>query len=99
MTQPGIKMRVQMTLQATQSALTMGQIIDAAGIPKTSASEVSAALYKLRGAGQIKAMRGPSTSLKGPRFVRMYQWITRAAPKAPKEPAAHVHHLTGIFRL
>lgn len=97
--QPGIKRRVQDVLAATTVPQTMGALMLAANIPKTAAGEVSSALYKLRGQGLVKAIRGPSTSTKGPRFVRMYVWVVKAAPKRSEPVVANPLAGLGIFRM
>ena len=75
MSEKGLKARVAKTLELSGGrSMTMGEIMEAAGIEKTSASDVSSALYKLRNEGRVKAVRGESTSKNGPRFVRRYSW-------------------------
>lgn len=96
----GIKKRVQQALEASQGRLlTMGQIMALADIPKTAASDVSSALYKLRNDGLVRAVRGPSTSVKGPRFVRMYQIVVRAARVEPVQTVVSPMAGLGIFRI
>lgn len=75
--QPGIKKRVAEALRTTPEAMTMGELMARANVPKTMASEVSSALYKLRNQGLIQTIRGPASSPKGPRFVRKYKWVAK----------------------
>lgn len=87
----GIKQRVYDLLASDPSlVLTMGQIMERAGIVKTSAGDVSSALHKLRGSGVVKAVRGPSTSPRGPKFVRLYQLAPVKATVVRKEVAVGV---------
>lgn len=74
----GINARVAKVLREAQGkSLTMGEIMDLAEIVKTSAPEVSSALYKLRNRGLVKDVRGPSSSSSGPKFVRRYVWVAK----------------------
>lgn len=95
----GIKKRVELALMAAMAEppMSMGDIMRKASIPKTNASDVSSALHKLRGDGLIKAVRGPSSSAKGPKFVRLYQWVVRPAKRAV-EPAVSPMSNLGMFR-
>jgi hypothetical protein len=77
--------------------MTMGELMGKAGIPKTAANDVSAALYKLRGAGLVRAVRGPSTSPLGPRFVKTYLWVVKTA-KVEKPVVVSPMANLGIFR-
>jgi hypothetical protein len=99
----GIKARVAKVLELAQAPLTMGEIMDKADIPKTSASEVSSALFKLRGQAKVKTVGGESTSKSGPRYVKRYVWV-RVAHKAPVaqprvESAISPFQMLGIGRL
>lgn len=82
-------------------AFTMGDLMRKADISKTMANDVSSALYKLRGSGLVKAARGPSTSEKGPRFVRTYQWVVRVQVKDKRASTAVLGPLAGLgmFRI
>ena len=76
----GLKARVAKVLEDSgQKAWTMGELMAAAGLTKTEAPEVSSALYKLRNQGLVRTLRGPSTSSRGPAFVRRYQWVGRVS--------------------
>lgn len=78
--QIGVKGKVAKALEDAKDqegkwmALTMGEIIGRADIPKTQAPEVSSALFKLRNQGLVQTVRGPASSANGPRFVRKYKW-------------------------
>lgn len=89
MSTAGIKQKVSNALEFEPSlSMTMGQIMDKAQIPKTSASDVSSSLNKLKGAGLIKTSRGPSTSSKGPRYVQCYQWVVKKRSPVQRETVA-----------
>ena len=76
----GLKARVAKVLEDSgQKAWTMGEIMTALEFDKTFAPEVSSALYKLRNQGLVRTLRGPSTSPRGPAFVRRYVWAGRVA--------------------
>lgn len=99
----GVKKRVERVLEAAKEGepMTMGQIMDAAGIVKTHASDVSSALYKLRNEGLVRSIRGQATSSKGPRFVRKYQWIVKTVAKKPEPVGVVVSPMAGlgVFRI
>jgi hypothetical protein len=103
MEQLGIKARVAKVLEASAAPLTMGEIMARADIPKTSASEVSSALFKLCGQARVKTVRGEATSKSGPRYVKRYVWsrITQKAPVAqPRvELAISPLQMLGIGRI
>lgn len=78
MSSESIKARVEEVLcRYAADRMTMGEIIDRAGIDKRSASDVASALHKLRNQALVLTVRGPAKSPKGPRFVRLYQWRTQ----------------------
>lgn len=98
---PGLKKRIELLLMACKDgpAMTMGEVMERASIPKTNASDVSSALYKLTAEGLVAHSRGPSTSLKGPRFVRLYRWSSRPNVKKPDRPTPSPMAGLGIFRI
>jgi hypothetical protein len=63
----------------SERGLSMGEIIRALDLDKTFSALVSAALHKLRNEGTIIAVRGPATSARGPRYVKLY----RASKRPP----------------
>jgi hypothetical protein len=76
----------------------MGEVMDKAGISKTSASEVSSALYKLRNQGLVRTVRGEATSKNGPRFVRRYLWAVKAVAK-PLVDSAQIRAISPLQML
>ncbi|OXE36635.1 MAG: hypothetical protein CGW95_06595 [Phenylobacterium zucineum] len=95
----GLKARVAAVLEASGAVpLTMGEIIAQAGIDKTLAGEVSSALYKLRNGGQVKTIRGESSSKNGPRFVRRYLWAVKVVAK-PAPPRLDVRAVSPLQML
>lgn len=81
----GIKARVEKALREAEGrSLTMGEVMAAADIDKRLAAEVSSALYKLRNRGLVKDVRGASSAKSGPKFVRRYVWVARAAGASVK---------------
>lgn len=97
MKEKGLKARIEIMLkERAQERLTMGQIIHILDIDKRAASDVSSALYKLRGQGLVRTLRGQSTSAKGPRYVRVYQWV----PQKKVEPTIQLGSMVmGVFRV
>lgn len=98
MKEPGLKARIEALLKSKSAEkLTMGEIIHQLDIDKRLASDVSSALYKLRGQGLVRTLRGPSSSNKGPRYVRVYQWV----PQKRVEPqqVQVVSMAMGVFRI
>lgn len=75
----GIKARVEKALREAEGSLTMGEVMTVADIDKRLAAEVSSALYKLRNRGLVKDVRGASSAKSGPKFVRRYVWVAKAA--------------------
>ena len=96
----GLKKQVEALLMALQheAPITMGEIMARAGIPKTEASDVSSALYKLIGDGLVAFSRGPSTSSKGPKIVRRYQWAVKVTMRRAELPVSPMSGL-GVFRI
>lgn len=92
----GITARVAKALEKSTEPLAMGALMAAAGIEKTSAAEVSSALYKLRHQGKVRTVRGPSSSPNGPQFVRRYVWVVKAAPVVKNASTAAVSPLSGL---
>lgn len=72
----GLKARIGRLLEAIgRNSLTMGEIIDRLDLDKRQASDVSAALYKLRSQGRIECFEGEASSNMGRRIVRRYRWV------------------------
>jgi hypothetical protein len=85
MANEGIKAKIESVLRAHPSQnMGMGQIMHLGDINKTMAADVASALNKLMAKGQVKAVRGPSPSPSGPRFVRLYMWVVKAPPRPPR---------------
>lgn len=99
-TEKGLKKQVELLLMAVQlePPLTMGQVMARANIPKTNASDVSSALYKLIDEGLVAFSRGPSTSSKGPKIVRRYQWAVKVSIRRAELPVSPMSGL-GVFRI
>jgi DNA-binding IscR family transcriptional regulator len=97
--EPGIKAKVRAVLESAEAPLSMGQIMATGDIAKTSAADVSSALHKLRGAGLVKTTRGPSSSPRGPKFVKLYAWLKKptvaAVVRRVESPMAGL----GVFRI
>lgn len=88
---PGIKHQIEQLLKAcSPDELTLGEIVQRLGLDKTQNSEISARLHKLRGEGKVRAITGPATSAKGPRFVKRYSAIKAKEPKPEKLTPAEI---------
>ena len=53
----------------------MGEIIEALDIDKTTAGEVSSALYRLRQQGTVLSFESTATSNLGKRMVKRYRYV------------------------
>lgn len=80
---PGVMAKITVALKVAQGPVTMGELMILADITKTSAAEVSSALYKLRHQGKVKAIRAPSSAKAGPAFVMRYLWAQKAPAARP----------------
>ena len=75
--------------------MTMGQLMLRASINKTLANEVSSSLAKLRAAGEVATVKGPSSSNTGPPVVRKYRWVVVVVEPAPVRSPMGL----GVFRI
>jgi hypothetical protein len=100
----GLKKRIAVLLESLGEGegLSMGEIIARLDLDKSLASEVSSALYKLRGQQKVAVFEDKATSGLGRRVVRRYRWAGEASAR-PKtvtkweQPAVAAHPLNSLF--